>query len=530
MKKVYIRSILALPVILVILLSACSLTEPQDTTADKAADKSAGQETGQNEAAAGGEKQAASEEKAEQVPEQKPEPVVEVIPSQSAGEEALQVEPMKTPAEPQQTETEQQPVTTGDQSGAEAPKTVPIPTDPNHFVITVGAKTPSHPFYGKGHSMGFSVNNVPGKELVMERGKTYTIDVVTNPKHDVYLSLKGVGWGSTPYSEGVQGMYTYKGTITFTPTDKTPDLLYYSCRNHPYMGGKIHIVDPGETVDIKKTTTAAAPAAKAAARKISAGDVNQKIMYANMLINSKNSQTVLDSRISEAIALHKKASGELQAAKDSLKAGNNEQAYKQAENAVALIQKATKLVPNESALERMKEHYGELQASIKDFQKSHQQNYDRIVKKQGPEAAVDYDRKVVAELISSAADFAKQGDYLKANHNLEKAQRAITVAIHKMLNNQTIVYDLNFENAQEEYEYELRRFEGYAELIPIAVEQKKPKPGAKKLMESFVKKGTDLRDRAVKAAEAGDYPTAIAMLQDATKDVRRGLRMIGVMQ
>jgi hypothetical protein len=99
-----------------------------------------------------------------------------------------------------------------------------------------------------------------------------------------------------------------------------------------------------------------------------------------------------------------------------------------------------------------------------------------------------------------------------------------------MLNNQTIVYDLNFESAEEEYQYELRRFQGYEELVPIAVEQKKPKAGAKKLMESFVKKGTDLRDRAVKAAEAGDYPTAIAMLQDATKDVRRGLRMIGVMQ
>jgi hypothetical protein len=99
-----------------------------------------------------------------------------------------------------------------------------------------------------------------------------------------------------------------------------------------------------------------------------------------------------------------------------------------------------------------------------------------------------------------------------------------------MLNNQTIVYDLNFETAEEEYNYELKRFQGYEELVPIAIEQKKPAEGAKKLMESFVKKGQDLRDRAMQAAKDGDYPTAIAMLQDATKDVRRGLRMIGVMQ
>ena len=67
-------------------------------------------------------------------------------------------------------------------------------------------------------------------------------------------------------------------------------------------------------------------------------------------------------------------------------------------------------------------------------------------------------------------------------------------------------------------------------MIPIAVEQKKPAEGAKKLMESFLKKGQDLRDRAIKKAKEGDYPTAIAMMQDATKDVRRALRMIGVMQ
>ena len=89
---------------------------------------------------------------------------------------------------------------------------------------------------------------------------------------------------------------------------------------------------------------------------------------------------------------------------------------------------------------------------------------------------------------------------MKANQSLEKAQRIITVALHKMLNNQTIVYDLNFETAEEEFQYELKRFSGYEELIPIAVEQKKPAEGAKKLMESFLKKGQDLRDRAVKKA------------------------------
>lgn len=519
MKKLYSTFKLSLLVIWVLLLVACSFMDEQpssdaqgeETSAGAAASTAAEPATtiqGEGEEQA---KAAATEE----APAAPPEPVVEVIPSQK--NQALEFEPIQAPVEP----AESAPPTT---------ENIPVSTGPNHFVITAAMKDKTHPNYGKGSKMGFLVNSVPGKEIVLERGQTYRFDVVTNPKHDVYISLKAIGWGSTPYSEGIEGMYTYKGTITIKPTDKTPDVLYYSCRNHPFMGGKIHVVDPGQTVKIAKTVAKAPAAAAAQVEQFTKADVQQKIMFADMLLKSKNSQTVLKSHISEAIALHKKAETELNNARQNLDAGKHNQAYTQADNAVALLKRSTSLVPNESALERMKERYSELQVSIKDFQASHKENYDRIAKKQGKDAAFDYDKKAVGELISSAETLAGQGDYLKANHNLEKAQRAITVAIHKMLNNQTIVYDLNFETAEEEYQYELRRFQGYDELVPIAVEQKKPAPGAQKLMESFVKKGQSLRDRAIKAAKGGDYPTAIAMLQDATKEVRRGLRMIGVMQ
>ena len=67
-------------------------------------------------------------------------------------------------------------------------------------------------------------------------------------------------------------------------------------------------------------------------------------------------------------------------------------------------------------------------------------------------------------------------------------------------------------------------------MIPIAIEAKKPAPGAIKLMESFVEKARKRRDQAVEKAEAGEYGDAIAMLQQATKTIRRALRMVGVMQ
>lgn len=525
------------PVIgLILLLSGCSTTEEKDVEETAVASESEAPSAIESSKDAVEEKKIESEKSPEVEPSEA-KSIVEVTPGAPEAAD-LKVEPIEDAKVPETVSEESAdeeppiaPATPVEEEQAAAKQQVPVSTGPDHFVVTAAVKDQSHPLFGKGHKMGFLVNNVPGKEVVLERGKTYRFDIATDPKHDVYVSLKEIGWGSVPYSEGIEGMYTYKGTMTIKPDDKTPDLLFYSCRNHPYMGGKIHIVNPGEKVKIAKRSEAKTPAVSSSARKeITEADVNQKIMFANMLMSSKNTQSIAKSNISEAVDLFNKAEKSLDSAKNQLKAGDNRKAYASAENAISLLKKSSKLVPNESQLAHMKDRNKELLVSVKDFEDSHKENYERIVKKQGKDAAADYDKKKVAQLKSSAYELAKKGDYGKANKNLEEAQHIITAAIHKMLNNQTIVYDLNFENAEEEYEYELKRFEGYAELIPIAVEQKKPAEGAKKLMESFVDKGTKLRDRAIQKAKEGDFPTAIAMLQDATKDVRRGLRMIGVSQ
>ena len=495
--------------------------------------------------------------KTETKPETTPEPkvveeqVVEVIPGKSKSSE-LTVQPIEesptvqatesTPSQsqakqmephsmsPGSSEAMQQSPMPGQASVKKPVEPPPVAKGPNDFVITAAKKDSSHPYFGKGFPMGFVVNNVQGGDIVMERGKTYHLIVATDPMHDVYISTKDIGWGSTPYSEGVEGMYTYKGTITIKPTKQTPDMLYYSCRNHPYMGGVIHIVDPGQTVKITKRTSQTKNQSVAKATSYSKGDADQKIMYADMLFKSKNSQSVLNSKIPEAIVMHRKAETALQNAKDKRKSGDMNAAYNSADAAVALLQKSVKLVPNKSELSRLKDQNKEILQSIEHFEVSHKENYERISKERGANAAVDYDKKQVDTLKKSALQLANKGDYAHANQQLEKAQRLITEALHKMLDKQTIVYDLNFKSAEDEYKYELKRFKGYEELIPIAVEQKKPAEGAKKLMETYVKKGQKLHNMALEKAKQGDFPTAIAMLLDATKEVRRGLTMIGVSQ
>jgi len=75
-----------------------------------------------------------------------------------------------------------------------------IPASPYVFEVTAELKDPSHPFYGVGNRLGFVVNGVQGKTLVVVRGKTYSFKVDTNIMHDFYLSLSPVGWGAAAYT------------------------------------------------------------------------------------------------------------------------------------------------------------------------------------------------------------------------------------------------------------------------------------------------------------------------------------------
>lgn len=406
----------------------------------------------------------------------------------------------------------------------------PAKAGPGQHVVTLVKKDPSHPAYGKGHSMGFSIDGVPGKSIVLERGKTYTFVIKSDPKHDVYLSSKEIGWGSAPVVEGVQGANIYQGIMTFTPGKNTPDKVYYACRNHPYMGGTLYIVDPGETVDIKAAPSTSAVAPKKTQQQVSDAKVRQKLMFADMLVNGKGAKRVLASDNDEAKRLLASARKGLAASREKLLSGALSEALMLADQAVKDAGDASKLVPSEDTVAQLSQRHDELLHEIEDFEASYETNYARLAKAGDVPEDAEYDKAKVASLKESARSLAAKGDYAKANAKLEQAQAIVTQGLHKMLDSKTLVYELKFDSPLDEYEYELKRFTGYEELVPVAVEMKKPAAGALKLMDSFLDKARKRRDEAKIKAREGDYGAAIGMMQQATKTVRRALRMVGVSQ
>ena len=475
----------------------------------------------------------------EPVVEPEPEPVVETMPHQQAEKEKIEMEPIPEQPEvdqaatPVETEVSELAVTIETQPAdpvGEVKETTSAAAGPNHFVITLGPKDPSHPAYGKGHPMGFIVDGISGKELVVERGQTYTFDISTDAKHDVYLSKKEVGWGGAPFADGVENDYIYKGTMTLKVDENTPDALYYACRNHPYMGAKIHVVNKGQKVDVRKQASASNSSAATKAAAVSESKVKQKLMFAEMMINGQGAKRVAASQNDEAKQLLATAKQKLQLGREKSQTGALHEALALANQSLKTLNEATKLVPGEEEQAELAANYKTLQAEVSDYRKSYTDNLKRMEKTGGVSEDARIDEKKLDASLAEAQAFADKKDYVHANRVMQQVQKVLTGALHKMLDSKTIVYDLKFETAKDEYEYELKRFAGYEELIPVAIEAKKPAPGAIKLMESFLSKARSRRDEAIAKAEAGDYPMAISMLLQATKTVRRALRMVGVSQ
>jgi len=407
--------------------------------------------------------------------------------------------------------------------------TAVTPKDPRTFLVAVGHKDKTHIGYGAGHEMGFIINGLQGRDLVVIRGNEYTFEVRTDIKHDFYLSNSSVGWGGAPFTEGVSGQFTYDGDVVFKPTEKTPDLLYYQCRNHQYMGGRIAVVNTAADVEAAEARLAKDRAA-AVVEKQNKGKVEssaelkaqQKISYADMLFKFKSANLPDDRKkaISDRIALAKQHKEKSDFARATALAGE----------AADILSGKQPVASGPSAEELAEQErtYSERLQGLQSLQKSHADSVKRAQKSGKKGGIVDYDHKEVDRLMAEAQDLAKARRYDEAAKAVGKSELLVTKALNDMLSSQTLVYELTFDTPKDEYDYEFARFKSYDELIPVAIDVRKPNEQAISLMQSYVNKAHFYRDKAAESAAATRFEEAIAIMRDATAEVRRGLMALGV--
>lgn len=406
------------------------------------------------------------------------------------------------------------------------------------FTVVSVPKDATHPHQHDGSSIVFLVNGVQGRTLVLTRGKTYTFNVDTGVQHDFYITTDPAGWGTGTLAEGVTGNFTYKGIVTFKPTAATPDTLYYQCRNHRYMGGQIHIVNPGEESKIKVAEHAAAPATKPAAAPamdikpaatIDKVELRQKVDFADMTIHkSEAAKRIAASNNAEAKAKVKDAQDKFAAGLSAFNAGDLVLARTKIDESTKLMAEAARLVPSEFMLSKAKAKYGELLHGIQGLEESFAQSYATISKEPGAKHLQPLDKARIQKSLDAAKALYAEGKYDKANDILSGTQDEITAALNKMLANRTVSYEMKFDNPEQEFVHELARYHHFEELIPLAIEQKQPTRELLAQMDAYVNRGKAKRDQAVSEARRKSFAAAVETIKDASDEIESGLKLIGV--
>lgn len=403
---------------------------------------------------------------------------------------------------------------------------------PNSHLISLKVKSEKHPFYGVGDSKGFIVDGVEGKELVLKRGERYHFQVNSTPMHDVYISTDEMGWGAKVVEEGVEGNFTFDGVMTFVPNENTPDIVFYQCQNHKAMGARFFIVDQNDTRTLADLVAehGALGVAGSGRKKtdISNSEVKQKLSYASLVAISKPAKRVRNSDNPEAKSLFESSQKKLTEARLLQKSGDNHGAMQLIDEALRNMSLASQMVPSESVKSEQEQRYHAAVKLLAQQEKSYKEASERLLLQGG--SVVEYNQDDVSAFKSSAKLHVNEKRYAAATSDIQQADRVVTTALNDMLDSQTIKYELNLDTPQGEYEYEHNRYLGYAELVPVAIEEKKPSKGQMMLLNGFVDKSKAMNAKGEAMAEEGNFPDAIRLMQEATKQVRRALRMLGVKQ
>lgn len=408
-----------------------------------------------------------------------------------------------------------------------------IPSDPNTFLVVSERKTQAHPDYGHGQDVGFAVNGVQGKELAVIRGGKYKFIVDSGVQHDFYLTTSPAGWGVGTYSDGVEGQFIYQGEVSFAPGANTPDLLYYQCRNHKYMGGKIFVLNKGDDLAKVKAAMVAQDSGAAKSAKpgvaVSEASVKQKLGYAQMVTGSGSAKRIEESGNAEAVGMLNEARKQVESAKAALAAGKLEEAMGQVNEGLRLMTAASRAITTESDMSAVnhKAKYEELVNSLHTYDGSYKRNLERATKLKQPLKS-KLDEAEYGRLVKEGQALGGKGDYVTANKSLEKAQTMITAVLTDMLHAQTVVYDTKFETPKEEYEYELARVENYEELVPLAIEQRHPNERTLEMIDGLVKKSAQIKGEGKALAAKGDYKMAIMAMDAAAANLQQALRLAGV--
>ena len=112
------------------------------------------------------------------------------------------------------------------------------------FTVTVAAKTSAHIYNGSGSSYGYLLNAKVAPFIDLKVGNNYRFDQSDSSNNSHPLRFYYDSGKTTAYSTGVTTNGTPGSSGAYTQivvSETTPNILYYQCSSHGYMGNRMDI-------------------------------------------------------------------------------------------------------------------------------------------------------------------------------------------------------------------------------------------------------------------------------------------------
>lgn len=238
---------------------------------------------------------------------------------------------------------------------------------------------------------------------------------------------------------------------------------------------------------------------------------------------SSAARQIETSKVSDAIARREKALELHRAARGALQSGDLERTAALLAEARSVFFEAVRLAaPDEVMAKKLENDYKTRLDSVKALQGA----YKRVAgEKSGSARGVVETVAQIEKSIAEAEKLASAGRYREGRGELDRAYLVAKAGISGLRSGDTLIRSLNFASKEEEYHYEIDRNNTHQMLITVLLEDKKATDA---MIQAYVAKARELRNRADAAATAKDYGSAVRLLEESTAELVRAIRNAGV--
>ena len=246
-------------------------------------------------------------------------------------------------------------------------------------------------------------------------------------------------------------------------------------------------------------------------------------LTARLIADSPSAQRIVASGNTQAVAHLDEGRLHHSLAQDLFAKGDLAGARREVDDALRHLGRARRLVPDAPARQAAaRQRYDALLASTERLIEAWRQ-------RAGERSNADLSDLIGAMgLVANARQIAGDGRIEEANELLAKAERHVLDGMTRILHTTTLDYTARFSTPAEEFQYELARQQGFADLLPLAVRELRPAGDAAALIERYAESGQALRAQALQRFDAGDTTQALAHIRNATLFLQRALLASGL--